>query len=89
MQAVLEKDNNTQWKISRDVYSKETDFVVVHTKNQYPDMKFYLKQWQQIPEFEKEVNNFVLLSAQYEEIQRLKTWKPKRKMLDKNEKQRN
>ena len=72
----LKNDPNSNWKISRDVYDKTTDFIVVHTSNQYPDQQFYLKLWGEIPNFDKTTNNFVLLSAQYEEIQRLKNWNP-------------
>ena len=77
MKKAMENDPNSRWKISRDVYDKTTDFIVVHTKNQYPDQQFYLKLWGDIPNFDKKTNNFVLLSAQYEEIQRLKSWQPK------------
>jgi len=76
MKKALKKDPNSHWKISRDLYDKTTDFIVVHTKNQYPDQQFYLKLWGEIPNFDKTTNNFVLLSAQYEEIQRLKNWIP-------------
>jgi len=76
MKNALKNDLNSNWKISRDVYDKTTDFIVVHTSNQYPDQQFYLKLWGEIPNFDKTTNNFVLLSAQYEEIQRLKNWNP-------------
>jgi len=76
MKNALKNDLNSNWKISRDVYDKTTDFIVVHTSNQYPDQQFYLKLWGEIPNFDKTTNNFVLLSAQYEEIQRLKNWDP-------------
>ena len=76
MKNALKNDPNSNWKISRDVYDKTTDFIVVHMSNQYPDQQFYLKLWGEIPNFDKTTNNFVLLSAQYEEIQRLKNWNP-------------
>ena len=76
MKKALKNDLNHHWKISLDVYDSTTDFIVVHTQNQYPDQKYYLKLWGEIPGFEKKTNNFVLLSAQYEKIQRLKNWDP-------------
>ena len=76
MKKALKNDANHHWKISLDVYDKTTDFIVVHTQNQYPDQKFYLKLWEEIAGFERKTNNFVLLSGQYEETQRLKSWQP-------------
>ena len=76
MKKALKNDANNHWKISLDVYDKTTDFIVVHTQNQYPDQKFYLKLWEEIAGFERKTNNFVLLSGQYEETQRLKSWQP-------------
>ncbi len=76
MKKALKNDLNRHWKISLDVYDRSTDFIVVHTQNQYPDQTYYLKLWGEIPGFERKTNNFVLLSAQYEKIQRLKNWDP-------------
>ena len=61
-------------KFTRDVYSDTIDFIVVHTKEEQPDQAYFLEKWQQLPDFDKKTNNFVLLSAQYEQVQRLKTW---------------
>ena len=73
MQEVIKADQK-DWKFTRDVYNNTTDFIVVHTKGEQPNQSYFLEKWQQLPDFNKRTNNFVLLSAQYEQIQRLKTW---------------
>jgi hypothetical protein len=47
---------------------------VVHTKEELPNQAYFLEKWRQLADFDKKTNNFVLLSAQYEQVQRLKTW---------------
>ena len=69
----LEKEGIKNWKISEDVYDKNTKFIVIHTQQQYPDQAYYRQRWREFPNFEKQANNFVLLSTQYEDLQRLKT----------------
>ena len=73
MQAAIEADQKA-WKFTRDVYNDTTDFIVVHTKGEQPNQAYFLEKWRQLPDFDKKTNNFVLLSAQYEQVQRLKTW---------------
>ncbi|MEN8845449.1 MAG: hypothetical protein ABF261_04110, partial [Candidatus Arcticimaribacter sp.] len=68
------KEEQKQWKFSRDVYNDTIDFIVVHTRGEQPDQAYFLEKWSQLPDFDKRTNNFVLLSAQYEQVQRLKTW---------------
>lgn len=73
IKADLKTQGITRWKVSNDVYDKDTTFMVLHTRNQYPDQPFFRKRWQDYSNFEKQTNNFVVLSSQYEEIQRFKT----------------
>lgn len=73
MQNAIAEDQK-RWKFTRDVYSDTIDFIVVHTQGEQPDETYFLEKWSQLPDFDKKTNNFVLLSAQYEQIQRLKTW---------------
>ena len=68
------KEEQKQWKFSRDVYNEKINFIVVHTRGEQPDQAYFLEKWSQLPDFDKRTNNFVLLSAQYEQVQRLKTW---------------
>ena len=68
------KEEQKQWKFTRDVYNESIDFIVVHTRGEQPDQAYFLEKWSQLPDFDKKTNNFVLLSAQYEQVQRLKTW---------------
>lgn len=69
----LKEEGVHNWKISEDVYDEKTNFIVVHTKRQYPNQAYYRKRWREFSNFEKQTNNFVLLSAQYEDLQQLKT----------------
>ena len=48
---------------------------MVHTKEEQPNQAYFLEKWGQLPDFDKRTNNFVLLSAQYEQVQRLKPGK--------------
>ncbi|MEL0301794.1 MAG: hypothetical protein VW976_07935, partial [Flavobacteriaceae bacterium] len=73
MQIAIAEDQKA-WKFTRDVYSDSIDFIVVHTKEEQPNQAYFLEKWRQLPDFDKRTNNFVLLSAQYEQVQRLKTW---------------
>lgn len=73
MQIAIAEDQKA-WKFTRDVYSDSIDFIVVHTKEEQPNQAYFLEKWGQLPDFDKRTNNFVLLSAQYEQVQRLKTW---------------
>ncbi len=68
------KEAQKGWKLSRDVYDQATDFIVIHTKEEQPNEAYFLEKWTELPNFEKNTNNFVLLSAQYEQVQRLKSW---------------
>lgn len=70
----LSQAENKAWKFTQDVYSATTTFIVVHTYGEQPDEAYFLEKWAQLPNFNKKTNNFVLLSAQYEQIQRLKSW---------------
>ena len=70
----LEEEQKTAWKITQDAYSRNTQFIVVHTKGELPDTDYFLKKWADLPNFNQNLNNFVLLSAQYEQIQRFKSW---------------
>ncbi len=70
----LSQAENKAWKFTQDVYSPTTNFIVVHTYGEQPDEAYFLEKWAQLPNFNKKTNNFVLLSAQYEQIQRLKSW---------------
>lgn len=63
-----------KWKFSRDVYSNTKEFIVIHTNEEQPDQAYFTQKWSQLPGFDENTNNFVLLSAQYEQVQRLKTW---------------
>ena len=73
MQDAIKADQKA-WKFTRDVYNESTNFIVVHTKEEQPNQAYFLEKWRQLADFEKKTNNFVLLSAQYEQVQRLKTW---------------
>ena len=73
MQDAIKADQK-DWKFTRDVYNESTNFIVVHTKEEQPNQAYFLEKWRQLAGFEKKTNNFVLLSAQYEQVQRLKTW---------------
>ena len=63
-------------KISVDFYTDKYSFIVIHTKNQYPEINFLLKIWSRLPIFQNNLDNFVVLSSEYIEIQKQKTWKP-------------
>lgn len=73
MKAAIKKEQK-QWKLTRDVYNDTIDFIVVHTRGEQPEQAYFIEKWSQLPDFDKRTNNFVLLSAQYEQVQRLKTW---------------
>ena len=73
MQDAIKADQKA-WKFTRDVYDESTNFIVVHTKEEQPNQAYFIEKWRQLADFEKTTNNFVLLSAQYEQVQRLKTW---------------
>lgn len=62
-----------RWKVSNDRYDQNTSFLVIHTQNQYPDQPYFFSRWQDFSNFKKQTNNFVVLSSQYEQIQRFKT----------------
>ena len=70
----LDEEQKQAWKISQDAYSRKTHFIVIHSRQQLPETEYFLKKWAELPNFEQNVNNFVLLSAQYEQIQRFKSW---------------
>ncbi len=63
-------------KITVDRYSERYSFIVVHTENQYPEVNFLLKIWSNLPSFQNNLDNFVVLSSEYRQIQKQKTWKP-------------
>ena len=70
----LDEEQKQAWKITQDTYSRKTHFIVIHSRQQLPETEYFLKKWAELPNFEQNVNNFVLLSAQYEQIQRFKSW---------------
>ena len=70
----LDEEQKQAWKITQDAYSRKTHFIVIHSHQQLPETEYFLKKWAKLPNFEQNVNNFVLLSAQYEQIQRFKSW---------------
>ena len=74
MKKIVEMEEKQDWKITHDPYNRTTQFIVVHTRNQFPETEYYLKKWAELPFFDQNINNFVLLSAQYEQVQRLKSW---------------
>lgn len=73
VQEDLKAQGMNRWKVSNDRYNQDTILMVVHTRNQYPDQSYFHKRWQDFPNFKKQTNNFVVLSSQYEQIQRFKT----------------
>ena len=74
LQEELAEEGKTIWKVTQDAYSRNTKFIVLHTKGELPDTDYFLKKWGDLPNFNQNLNNFVLLSAQYEQIQRFKSW---------------
>ena len=70
----LDEEQKQAWKITQDAYSRKMHFIVIHSRQQLPETEYFLKKWAELPNFEQNVNNFVLLSAQYEQIQRFKSW---------------
>ncbi len=72
----LNKSSEEKKTISIDTYNDDYSFIVVHTKNQYPEVNFLLKMWSKLSNFQKKLDNFVLLSTEYIDIQKHKTWKP-------------
>ena len=74
LQEQLTEEGKTAWKVTQDAYSRNTKFIVLHTKGELPDTDYFLKKWGDLPNFNQNLNNFVLLSAQYEQIQRFKSW---------------
>ena len=70
----LDEEQKQAWKITQDAYSRKTHFIVIHSRQQLPETEYFLKKWAELPNFEQNVNNFVLLTAQYEQIQRFKNW---------------
>lgn len=67
----------TNWKLSVDVYNRDLQFLVLHTFGEEPDTQHFISQWDKHPYFEMMQNNFVVLSIEYEKIQRYKSWKKK------------
>ena len=63
-------------KISVDSYNDDYSFIVVHTEKQYPEVNFLLKIWSNLSRFQNNLDNFVILSSEYRQIQKQKTWKP-------------
>ena len=72
----LRKRSEVLKEISVDFYSDEYSFIVVHTENQYPEVKFLSKIWSDLSSFQNNLDNFVVLSSEYRQIQKQKTWKP-------------
>ena len=62
--------------ISVDFYNEKYSFIVVHTESQYPEVGFLSKIWSSLVSFQNNLDNFVILSSEYRQIQKLKTWKP-------------
>ena len=72
----LKKMSEDMKLISVDSYSDRYSFIVVHTENQYPEVDFLLKIWSNLSSFQNNLDNFVVLSSEYRQIQKRKTWKP-------------
>ena len=72
----LSKRSEKAKKISVDLYSSEYSFIVIHSEDQYPEVNFLLKLWSNLSSFQNKLDNFVALSSEYRQIQKLKTWKP-------------
>ena len=66
----LRKRSEVLKEISVDFYSDEYSFIVVHTENQYPEVKFLSKIWSDLSSFQNNLDNFVVLSSEYRQIQR-------------------
>ena len=75
MIAELKKRSEEIKPVSVDSYSDRYSFIVVHTENQYPEVNFLLKIWSNLSSFQNNLDNFVALSSEYSQIQKLKTWK--------------
>ena len=75
MIAELKKRSEEIKPVSVDSYSDRYSFIVVHTENQYPEVNFLLKIWSNLSSFQNKLDNFVALSSEYSQIQKLKTWK--------------
>ena len=72
----LSKRSEGAKNISVDFYSEDYSFIVVHTENEYPEINFLLKIWSDLLSFQNNLDNFVVLSSEYIQIQKQKTWKP-------------
>ena len=72
----LSKRSEGAKNISVDFYSEDYSFIVVHTENEYPEVNFLLKIWSDLLSFQNNLDNFVVLSSEYIQIQKQKTWKP-------------
>ena len=72
----LNKMSQETKKISVDSYNDDYSFIVVHTEKQYPEVNFLLKIWSNLSRFQNNLDNFVILSSEYRQIQKQKTWKP-------------
>ena len=75
MIAELKKRSEEIKPVSVDSYSDRYSFIVVHTENQYPEVNFLLKIWSNLSSFQNNLDNFVALSSEYSQIQKLKTWR--------------
>jgi len=71
----LNKRSEGDKKITVDFYNDSYSFIVVHTENQYPEVNYLLKIWSSLSSFQNNLDNFVALSSEYRQIQKLKTWK--------------
>ena len=72
----LSKRSEVAKNISVDSYTEDYTFIVVHTENEYPEVNFLLKIWSDLLSFQNNLDNFVILSSEYIQIQKQKTWKP-------------
>ena len=72
----LSKRSEVAKNISVDSYTEDYSFIVVHTENEYPEVNFLLKIWSDLLSFQNNLDNFVILSSEYIQIQKQKTWKP-------------
>ena len=72
----LSKRSEVAKNISVDSYTEDYTFIVVHTENEYPEINFLLKIWSDLLSFQNNLDNFVVLSSEYIQIQKQKTWKP-------------
>jgi len=58
-------DTKVKWTISKDFYSIDQSFVVIHGLKDKKDKDKWMIDWSEDTKFIKELNNFVALSSEY------------------------